>query len=288
MEWLRLPPRFADSQFMPDTHAPAPLHDAHNHLQYPLLDTIRDDFLQSHGPTENGRLVVNGTCEADWADVRRIASSCPSILPAFGVHPWMVDTLSKSWKSQLASQWDWGGVVGEIGLDRWKSETNFPIQKDVFLWQWEESRRRRLPVTVHCLRAWGALLEIIQSNPHPVGFLLHAYGGPVEMVDTWVSLGAYFSFSASFLASDRARKLAPFRVIPTDRLLVETDAPFMPPPPELLDTAPAFAADGQQIHDPSSLAVAYEGLAKLRSLRIDDLRAEVDQNFNRLFLHPAG
>lgn len=269
---------------MPDMMTAAPMHDAHNHLQDPLLDDARDEFLANRASKNIGLLVVNGTSEADWSAVRALADADSGIIPAFGVHPWFVDTLSASWKSRLASFLDSGGCIGEIGLDRWRTVENFDRQREVFLWQWGEALRRGLAATVHCLRAWGPLMEIIREAPHHnPGFLLHAYGGPVEMVDAWVELGAYFSFSASFLADGRARKLEPFRVIPSDRLLVETDAPFMPPPASLLGLAPTLMPDGAAIHHPSAIVVAYEGLAKIRSVSVDGLRDRSDENFIRLF-----
>lgn len=260
------------------------LHDAHNHLQDPLLDGCRADFFLHREALGIGYQVVNGTHEADWDSVRKLADSHPKIIPAFGVHPWFIDSLSTRWKENLISQWDLGGAAGEVGLDRWKTTENFQGQQVIFEWQWQEAIQREIPITIHCLRAWGALLDIIRKLPHRnPGFLLHAYGGPVEMVSEWVKLGAYFSFSASFLAEGREQKLKPFRKIPADRLLVETDAPFMPPPDSLLSHKPLCTSDGTEIHHPEAILTAYEGLAKLRNQSLAALVSQVNENFNRLY-----
>ncbi len=256
------------------------LHDSHNHLQDPLLNPWRADFLGSREANGIGYQVVNGTSEADWGAVRALADGYPEIIPSFGVHPWKVDDVSEDWQCALLALLDEGGCVGEIGLDRWKTTDNFETQRDVFRWQWNEATKRALPATVHCIRAWGALMDIIREAPHrSPGFLLHAYSGPVEMLDDWVELGAYFSFSASFLAEGRERKLEPFRAIPANRLLVETDAPSMPPPPDLLVNFGASA----EIHHPGAIRVAYEGLAQTRAESMATLTGQVNENFERLF-----
>lgn len=258
----------------------ARLHDAHNHLQHPLLDPWRSEFLGSREANGLGYQVVNGTSEADWGSVRTLANGYPEIIPSFGVHPWKVNDVSEDWQGALLAFLDEGGCVGEIGLDRWKTTDNFETQCGVFRWQWNEARKRELPTTVHCIRAWGALMDIIREAPHhSPGFLLHAYGGPVEMVDDWVKLGAYFSFSASFLAEGRERKLEPFRIIPANRLLVETDAPSMPPPPDLVS---GFGT-GVEIHHPGAICIAYDGLAKMRKESLATLTSQVNENFERLF-----
>ena len=77
------------------------------------------------------------------------------------------------------------------------------------------------PATVHCLRAWGLMEETLRATPRPErGFLLHSYGGPAEMVPSFVRLGAYFSVSPYFLHARKARQWAPFAQVPPDRLLL--------------------------------------------------------------------
>jgi TatD DNase family protein len=115
------------------------------------------------------------------------------------------------------------------------------------------------------------------------GFLLHAYGGPLEMVRGFADRGAYFSFSGSFLSAGRERKLEPFCVVPLDRLLVETDAPSMPLPPELDRHPLPRDAGGEPVNHPGNLVVAYEGLARLRGMPLAELADAVAENYARLF-----
>lgn len=259
-------------------------HDAHNHLQDSLLDNWREDFLRSRAELGIGWQVVNATHEGDFDAVDKISRTHAKILPCYGIHPWHVQSVSDGWKEALAKRWDQGGAVGEIGLDRWKTTDNFQDQMTVFQWQWEQAVIRESPATVHCLRAWGALIECIRENPHQSpGFLLHAYGGPTEMVREWIELGAYFSFSGSFLNPGRERKLEPFRVIPSERLLLETDAPAMPLAEVQTGVPDVCSENGERVHHPANLPGTGRALAKLRGQDAAELAEQMEENFSRLF-----
>lgn len=258
--------------------------DAHNHLQ--------DEWLAPHLPGVLASLehlgiagaVVNGTIDGDWEAVARLARERAWVIPSYGVHPWRIAERAKDWEEQLRARLDEGGAVGEIGLDRWKEGSDSADQEIVFRAQLRLAAERNLPATIHCLRAWGALWEIVRTEPAPAcGFLLHAYGGPVEMIEGFVGRGAYFSFNGSFLAEKRRRKRETFREVPLDRLLVETDAPAMPLPPELNRHPLPDTAEGEPVNHPANLTVAYEGLANLRGMPEDDLAQAVEGNFWRLF-----
>ncbi len=258
------------------------LYDAHNHLQDPVLGGELDRILTACEREGIAAMIVNGTCEDDWEAVAALTVRHPIVRPSFGVHPWNVDEISTDWRERFVERIDAGGCVGEIGLDRWKTSENFELQLEVFRFQLAHAAERNLPVTIHCLRAWGALAEELRKGRLPDrGFLLHAYGGSVEMAAEFAEMGAYFSFSGSFVAPGRERKLEPFRKIPLDRLLVETDAPAMPIPREF----ERYSLPGQDEHfaHPANLGVAYEGLAHLRGMAPETLADAVEENFLRFF-----
>jgi TatD DNase family protein len=115
------------------------------------------------------------------------------------------------------------------------------------------------------------------------GFLLHAYGGPAAEVPAWAARGAYFSFNATYLDPRKEAARAAFLAVPLDRLLVETDAPAMPPPQAWRTHKLPPSADGSAINHPGNLESAYTGLAALRSLPLAELTAQIAQNFHRFF-----
>jgi TatD DNase family protein len=174
--------------------------------------------------------------------------------------------------------------VGEIGIDGWKKEFDSATQEDIFTRQLALAAELERPVSIHGLRKWGRLLELIKKNPRPrCGFLLHSYGGPKEMIAEFAKLGAYFSCPGFFLSPGREMKLAVFRDVPSDRLLLETDAPDQKLPEHLDSYKLVSAVDGTRINHPATIAQVYEGVAALRGVTLDYLAQSVERNFYALF-----
>jgi TatD DNase family protein len=261
--------------------------DAHNHLQHewlaPHLPRVID-ILEEMGLAG---AVVNGTTAGDWDSVTRLACEYKWIIPSYGLHPWYIQQRPRDWENLLRAKLDKGGAVGEIGLDRWKEGYDIDDQQAVFRAQLRLAAERNVPATIHCLRAWGALWDIIRSEPVPArGFLLHAYGGPAEMIADFASRGAYFSFNGFFLAETKQTRRDTFRHVPLERLMVETDAPAMPLPPDLTRHPLPLTARGEPVNHPGNLTVAYEGLAGILGMDLESLSATVAENFRRLFVTP--
>ncbi|MGC1480759.1 MAG: TatD family hydrolase [Chthoniobacterales bacterium] len=255
------------------------LYDAHNHLQAPELTGDLKSVEVAVRELGIEAMVVNGTEEGDWSEVASLAERHEWVRASYGLHPWNVNARSKDWRERLKARWDAGGWVGEIGLDRWKETENFADQMEVFRWQLGEAARRNAPVTIHCLRAWGALTEVIREDRLPErGFLVHAFGGSVEIGRELAGRGAYFSFSGSFLAEERRAKADVYRDLPRERLLVETDAPAMPVPAERC----RWGRTGELNH-PGNLIVAYEGLAEVLGMPLGELAGRIEENFARFF-----
>jgi TatD DNase family protein len=260
------------------------LYDAHNHLQDESLAPHLPGVIEALAAIAIGGAVVNGTIDSDWESVARLAREHPWVIPSYGVHPWRLAERTENWEQLLRARLDEGGAVGEIGLDRWKEGSDLADQEAVFRTQLQMAAERNVPATIHCLRAWGALWEIVRTEPVPErGFLLHAYGGPVEMIEGFASRGGYFSFNGYFLAEQRHRKREGFKEVPLDRLLVESDAPAMPLPVELNRYPLPGAREGETVNHPANVAVAYEGLARLRGMTVEELAGVVEGNFWRLF-----
>lgn len=256
--------------------------DAHNHLHDPRLAPHLPGILASR----NVQLaVVNGTREDDWPAVARLAAEHPWIIPSFGLHPWHIPHRTPAWRDRLLRQLDAHprAGVGEIGLDRWVKDHDLADQTLVFTAQLAIAAERDLPATIHCIQAWGALWDILRTHPLPArGFLIHAYGGPLEMMPGFAERGAYFSFSPHFLHERKASQREVFAAIPEERLLVETDAPDLRPP-DTHNPHPLTDPDGQPINHPANIATAYEGLAVIRDRPLETLLPIIAANFTRLF-----
>jgi len=206
--------------------------DAHNHLQDSRFDGCRGQIIAEMLAAGVNRCVVNGTCPDDWPVVAELAQNYPDlVIPSFGLHPWKKPT--DHWQEELIHFLDTipHACLGECGLDRWIKGYDIALQKEIFITQLEIATQRNLPLSIHCLKAWGLLIELLKSHALPQrGFLLHSYGGSAELVPQLAELGAYFSFSGYFLHPKKSSVIDAFKAVPSDRLLMETDAPDMSPP----------------------------------------------------------
>jgi TatD DNase family protein len=255
------------------------LLDAHNHLQARSLAPHLDEILETLTEAGIEKSVVNGTSESDWPSVASLAAQHPTrVLPSFGLHPWFAAQRSDQWLetlTKLLHDHPQAGV-GECGLDRWMQEHDLEDQRMVLHPQIELATTLARPLTLHCLQAWGPLLDCLQQTPLPTrGFLLHAYSGSRELVPAFTDLGAYFSFSGAFLHENKKKRRETFRSIPRERLLIETDAPAMRLPSALQSHE---IPSHPELNHPANLRATFDGLCQLLSLPAEETRALLYEN----------
>jgi TatD DNase family protein len=259
-------------------------YDAHNHLQDDRFGGHQGELLAACEKAGVSRMVVNGACEEDWPQVLALARQNKIVLSSFGYHPWYLHERSPDWLKNLAKLLDEiPSAVGEIGLDRWKPGLSYDGQEEVFLAQLRLASERNLPVSIHCLQAWGRMLELLQKNPRPhCGLVLHSFGGPAEMIPAFAKLGAYFSFPGYFLQERKLKQRETFKQVPPDRLLIETDAPDQHLPPDKI-LHPLTGAAGKPLNHPANLPAVYAGLAEFLGEKTESLSVRVGENFLRVF-----
>jgi TatD DNase family protein len=260
------------------------LYDSHNHLQEPVFTNRLASILADTRKEGVRVMVANGSSEQDWEAVDLLSRQVPEIIPAFGYHPWYIRQRTSQWQGTLLHRLeDPKSVIGEIGLDRWVKNYDFEDQQAVFIWQLRLASERNLPASIHCLQAWGKLLEILSREPRLTrGFLLHSYGGPAEMIEPLAELGAYFSLPGYFGHPRKEKQREAFRQVPADRLLIETDAPDQLPP----DNWRRYQLEddqGKAVNHPANLFSVYALAAEIRGQSLEDLAKSVEQNFLRLF-----
>ncbi len=261
------------------------LYDAHNHLQDNRLGADLDAVVAATQESGVAKMVVNGSAEEDWPQVLSLARRYPQVIPSFGLHPWYVKDRSPNWQRELARHLDaTPSAVGEVGLDRWIKDYDLPAQEEVFVWQLRLAAARDLPLSIHCLQAWGRMLELLQAGPRPqCGFLLHSYGGPRELVAPLAELGAYFSLPGYFAHERKSRQREAFRAVPADRLLIETDAPDQSLPPERVNHPLPNDSSGKPANHPANLGAIYRFAAELFHEPLEKLAIQVEANFFALF-----
>jgi TatD DNase family protein len=261
------------------------LFDAHNHLHDPRLGTDPGVLLAKASREGVAAMVVNGSCEEDWPAVLDLARKHSQVIPSFGYHPWYVRERTAAWKEVLIEFLDRvPSAVGEIGLDRWIKDPDLSAQQEIFVGQMHLVAERELPASIHCLQAWGLLYDLLRDGPRPgCGFVLHSFGGPVEMIPALEKLGAYFSLPGYFAHERKSRQREAFVKVPLDRLLIETDAPDQSlPESRVLHPLPPDA-NGKPVNHPANLRAVYEFASELRGIPLEELAGIVEANFRRVF-----
>ena len=254
--------------------------DAHLHLQDPRLSGQLGEIILQARAAGVLACSVNTTCEADWPAVAALARAHPDwIIPSFGIHPWKADTTTPGWDARLIrmlEEFPHAGI-GECGVDRWVKSPPIVLQRSVFSRQLALARALDRTVSVHCLKAWGLLLdELAQQTPRR--FLIHSFGGSAETARELLRLGAYFSFSGYFLFPKKHAVLEVFRQLPKHRILVETDAPDMAPPDEFISHCLPNGAN-----HPANLPSIGRALAKQLGMEAQTFADITNKHFHMLF-----
>jgi TatD DNase family protein len=257
--------------------------DSHNHLQDARLGNPGPVVaaMKSAGVTH---CIVNATREADWPAVENLATSeAEFISPAFGIHPWQAHTAADGWQERLKtlSKKHPHASIGECGLDQWISHPRIEVQLPVFIDQLRLARELQRPLTIHCLKAWAPLFEAFSEAAPPTRFLMHSFSESIETARRLIPLGAYFSFSGHFLHPRKKAVIEVFRDLPTDRILLESDAPDMLPPGEIMTHLLP-----ENHNHPANLPAIGQALAAALGMTAADLAETTRANARRCFNLP--
>lgn len=256
--------------------------DAHLHLQDARLTENLDQIIDVAREAGVNRMVVNGTHPDDWEKVSALHLQYPElIIPSYGLHPWKTPAKDDSWKSKLVHLEENNPLacVGECGLDRWMQNPDKEAQEDAFRFQLELAARLNKPISIHILKAWGWLFDILDSSPLPErGIMLHSFGGSKEVAQRLLKYNSYFSFSGYFLQQRKVKVLEAFTSLPLDRILLETDAPDMLPPEKWISHPLK-----DKLNHPANLSSIAQSLATILDLSPEAMSAQLERNFQQYF-----
>lgn len=257
------------------------LFDSHCHVQDDALFPAIGNVMERAADAGVVKMASCGTSSNDWNKVLQLAAKYPAVIPMIGIHPWFVkqrlagDSSLYLWKEEfqtmekLLREHPEAGV-GETGLDSHKRFTNRMEQEASFVVHLDLARELNRPVAVHCVQAWGRLVEILREHAAP-RILLHAFGGAPEMIPELVELNCWFSFCGSVTNPKAKRIRAAAVAVPDDRLLIETDSPDF--------TLPGF----QPPNEPANLVQVARTVAELRCIAPESLAARIFSNAGSFF-----
>jgi TatD DNase family protein len=231
--------------------------DSHCHLQ--MLGVPAEDALVKGRVAGVEAVVCVGTDVASSMQAIALAARHPDVRAAVGLHPHDAIRLADEW-SQLESLAAADGVVavGETGLDYHYEHSARDAQIESFRAHIRLAHQRDLALVIHTRDAWDDTFRVLTEESLPARTIVHCFTGGVREAERALALGAHLSFSGivSFKNADDVRAAA--AVTPTDRMLVETDAPFLAPVPHRgRENEPAFVADvGVALAEAAGLTVA--------------------------------
>ena len=252
------------------------LVDSHCHLDFPDFESERDAIVQRAIDAGVGRMVTICTRVARFDEIRAIAEQYDPVYCSVGTHPHNADEELDVTVDALVQLTGHPKVVavGEAGLDYYYDNAPREAQARGLRTHIDAARETGLPLVIHARDADDDMAAILREG-HAAGafpFVLHCFSSGVELARTGIELGGYVSFSGilTFKRSDELRAVA--KELPHDRLLVETDAPYLAPMPHR----------GKR-NEPSYVVNTAAVLAETLELPVEDLWRKTTENFFRLF-----
>lgn len=253
--------------------------DSHCHIDMPQFDADREVVVARAREAGLAEMLVVGGVDESGSHRRALEVAASFGLPATaGVHPHEARIADEPVYDELRALAREGRIVavGEIGLDFHYDNSPRPAQREAFRRQLRLAREAGLPVVVHTREADGETAEILEEEgASEIGGVIHCFTGGLELARRALDLGFLISFSGivAFPRSEVIQQVA--RQVPDDRLLVETDAPYLAPPPYR----------GRR-NEPAFVVEVARKLAALRGTSLDALGEASECNYRRLFRRP--
>jgi TatD DNase family protein len=210
------------------------LVDTHAHLHDPAFDADRPAVLARARAAGVGRILTIGTDVATSEAALALARAEPDVHAAVGIHPHDAATADAAALARLAALARDARVVaiGEIGLDYYRDLAPRPVQRAALAAQLQLARAAGKPVLLHCREAHADLLELLAAaGPGAAGGILHCFSGDLAVARRGLDLGLLISIAGPVTYPNARRLAEVVRAVPLERLVIETDCPYLPPQP---------------------------------------------------------
>jgi TatD DNase family protein len=262
---------------------PSTLVDTHAHLDDPRLRANLDDLLKRASAAGVRQIIAIGTTAATSTDCVEIAGTYGGVFAAVGIHPnEAAEAGEDDWRAITDLVERPGAVaVGETGLDGYWDSTPFALQQEWFDRHLNLARERDLSIVIHCRDCMGEIIDqmqrLVQRLGRPIRGVMHSFTGSWEDAESCLGLGLHLSFAGMVTFTNKT--LDPLREVaarvPLDRLLVETDSPYLTPHPHR-----------GQTNEPARVALTAARLAEIRGMTFTQFAQITTANARSLFSLP--
>ena len=252
--------------------------DSHCHLDFPELAEDLPDILKSMDQNHVGRALVVAVSKPEWGRIMAMAESHSALYASVGVHPDYPDTEEPTVESLVdAAQHPKVVAIGETGLDYYRGSEPFDWQRERFRVHIRASRQCDLPLIIHTRSAAEDTLRIMaEEGAQAPGGVMHCFTETWEVAKRAMDLNFYISFSGIVTFRNAVELQEVARRVPLERMLIETDAPFLAPVPYR----------GKR-NDPSKVKHVAEKIADLRGISVAEVQERTTANFFELFSKAA-
>ena len=249
------------------------LFDTHAHMNDPAYDADREAVLLSLHDAGVEHVMNVGCCLDSSKDCIAMAEKYPFVYASVGSHPDSASEVDESVLEQYRQMAKHPKVkaIGEIGLDYYYEDIPREIQQKAFRLQMELARQVDLPVIIHERDAHDDGMRIVKEFKGITG-VFHCYSGSAEMARQLVNMGWYIGFTGVLTFKNARKAVETAQQIPLERIVLETDCPFMAPEP----------FRGKR-NSPAYLYRMAERLAELRGISVEEVHAITTENAKRLY-----
>jgi TatD DNase family protein len=261
---------------------PGTLFDTHAHLELPEFAASRAEVVARAVEAGVGSILCVGI-DVDSSEASLQCAEEFNLVAAVGIHPNSASEAGGDDWNRIVAMLDHPHVValGETGLDCYWDHAPLALQQDYFDRHLRLAQEQRLPVVIHCRDAQTAMMPMLRAAAGR-GLLrgvMHAFSGDEEMADECVALGLHISFAGNVTYTNKKFDVlrAVAKTLPADRLLVETDSPFL---------IPQVFRGKQKVNEPANVVHTARFLAELRGVPLDELAAATTTNARQLFRLP--
>lgn len=255
------------------------LIDTHAHVQVHQFATDRQDVIASAFAAGVGRIVVPGVELESSRDAVALAEAYPGrIFAAVGIHPHDASSLTTETFAALRELARSPAVVaiGEIGLDYYRNLAPQDVQRAALVQQFGLARELNLPIILHNRESHADMIERLRYDGQGLRGVFHCFIGDKAMARDALDLGFYLSFAGPVTFPKNVELAEVAAWAPADRLLVETDSPYLAPPP----------FRGKR-NEPRHVALVAQRIAELRGLTAEELAEITTRNATALFNIPV-
>lgn len=249
------------------------LFDTHAHLNDKRFDGVRDEIIENLHSNGVGCYCEIGYDIQSSVDAAELAQKYDFVYAAAGVHPHDTDLLTVSDMDKLKALCANEKVValGEIGLDYYYDNSLRENQRKWFDCQLSVAEEINIPITVHSRDAMGDTIDILKAHNKTRG-IIHCYSGSVESAKILLDMGFYISFAGPLTFKNANTALDVARFVPEDRILIETDSPYLAPVPYR-----------GKCNNPVYVAEVAKKLAELRGKTFEEISAITMENAKRVY-----